>query len=56
MKKCQFVILACLSDEELQAEEETIDELRRKAEEQRFRAQIEAQQREEERRNEEERR
>ena len=48
--------LACLADEELQAEEETIEELRRKAEEERFRAQLEAQKREEERRMEEERR
>ena len=48
--------LACLADEELQAEEETIEELRRKAEEERFRAQLEAQKREEERRLEEERR
>ena len=47
---------ACLADEELQAEEESIEELRRKAEEERFRAQLEAQQREEERRKEEERR
>ena len=51
-----FLFSACLADEELQAEEESIEELRRKAEEERFRAQLEAQQREEERRKEEERR
>ena len=51
-----YYFIACLADEELQAEEESIEELRRKAEEERFRAQLEAQQREEERRKEEERR
>ena len=51
-----IISIACLADEELQAEEESIEELRRKAEEERFRAQLEAQQREEERRKEEERR
>ena len=47
---------ACLADEELQAEEDSIEDLRRRAEEERFRAQLEAQQREEDRRREEERR
>ena len=57
MNTCLSIIsIACLADEELQAEEESIEELRRKAEEERFRAQLEAQQREEERRKEEERR
>ena len=51
-----IIFIACLADEELQAEEESIEELRRRAEEERFRAQLEAQQREEERRLEEERR
>ena len=45
-----------MADEELQAEEESIEELRRKDEEERFRAQLEAQKREEERRVEEARR
>ena len=56
LKTFDTFFTACLADEELQAEEESIEELRRKAEEERFRAQLEAQQREEERRKEEERR
>ena len=47
---------ACLADEELKAEEESIEELRRRAEEDAIRVQLEAHRREEERRIREEQR
>ena len=46
---------ACLADEELKAEEDTIEETKRRAEEQSRRAQLEVQMREEEKRIREER-
>ena len=50
-----FYFSACLADEELKAEEDTIEETKRKAEEQSRRAQLEVQMREEEKRIREER-
>ena len=46
---------ACLADEELKAEEDSIEETRRRTEEQSRRAQLEVQMREEEKRIREER-
>ncbi len=57
MSECLHFIclIACLADEELMASEESIEELRRRAEEDALRVQLEAQRREEERRLKEER-
>ena len=50
-----LVLVACLADEELKAEEDSIEETKKRVEEQSRRAQLEVQMREEEKRIREER-